>query len=364
MRPTSRRRSVRGLGADVALGAASLVVFFALAEGGARLLGARPEPGLNPLFSWTGERGDVWRFEPGARWTTRVGGHPVVANAQGFRDRDFAPKPPGVFRILVLGDSVTFGHGQPLDSIFTRRLESRLADRSPRIEVLNAGIPGWSTHQQRRFYESDGAALDPDLVLVAFVLNDVTEIQRGRIELRLETGMALVRAINWLAERSAAVAAVKRTYAAVFAPQDREVRSVAELVLREDAPEVEHAMQLAQAELERLHRLAAARGDVLGLVLFPFRFQFAASGERELDAPQRRLRGFAEERGLPVLDTLPALRQHAVDDVLMDADHLTALGHRVSAEAIADWLEREALLPPPEGAAPAPSGPGGSGPSA
>lgn len=342
MGPAAPRR-VRRLGLDLVVAVASLVLTAALAEAGARLAGVRTEQGVNPLFSWTSEQGEVWRFEPGARWTTRVGGHPVAVNAHGFRDREFGPKRPELFRILVLGDSVTFGHGQPLEETFPRRLEELLTRAGYRVEVLNAGIPGWSTYQQRRFYEGDGAALEPDLVLVGFVLNDVTEIQRGLIELRLESGMRLVRGINWLAERSAAVAGLKRAYAGLFAPQEREVESVLALALRPDAPEVRHAMDQTLAEMARLRELSASRGATLGLVLFPFRFQLERPA---LDAPQRQIRDFGEEHGIPVLDTAPALRSEGADAVLMDADHLTALGHRVAAEAIAEWLQAHSLLPP------------------
>lgn len=333
---------MRGLAWNLALAALSTALILGLAEGAVRLAGGRPERGVNPLFSWTGEEGDVWRFEAGARWHTRVGGHPVVINSDGFRDAEFAPRRPGVGRIVVLGDSVTFGHGQPAAVRFTERLETLLTRGGARVEVLNAGIPGWSSYQQRAFYERHGQDLDPDLVLVGFVLNDITEVQRGLLELRLATGMRLARSLNALAERSAAVAALKRAFQHSVAPQEREVRSVLELVLREDAPEVRHAMDATLGELARLDELCRQRGDRLGLVVFPFRFQIV---DPRLDAPQRRLRAFAEERGIPLLDTLPTLRAEGADATLMDADHLTALGHRRVAEAIAAWLERESLLP-------------------
>ena len=83
------------------------------------------------------------------------------------------------------------------------------------------------------------------------------------------------------------------------------------------------------------------RGARFGLVLLPFRFQL--EGE-DLDAPQARLRSFAARNGLPVLDTTPILRQQEPQEVLMDHDHFTALGHRLVGQAIADWIRRERLL--------------------
>ncbi len=337
------RPAWRELAINLGVAAVSLGVALGLAEAAARLAGAEPERGVNPLFTWTGKEGEFWRFEAGARWLTRVGGHPVAINSAGFRDVESGPKANDAYRIAVLGDSVTFGHGQPVALRFSDQLEQLLSGRSPRVEVLNRGIPGWSSYQQRAYYEREGEGLEADLVLVGFVLNDVTEIHRGLIELRLATGMRIVRFLNALAERSAAVAALKRGYVDVAAPQDRQLRGVLDLVLRQDAPEVQRAMESTLAELGRIEALARERGERFGLVLFPFRFQLE---DPRLDAPQRRLMEFAAARGIPVLDTAEPLRTHGADAVLMDADHFTPLGHRVVAEALAGWLEAEGLLPP------------------
>ncbi len=328
--------------AKLSLSAASLIVVAGLLEGALRLAGFQPERPVNPLFSWTGTEGELWRFKPGRGWRTRVGNHPVLPNAYGLREREIGPKEPGVFRILVLGDSVTFGHGQPVEVTFARQLEQILADKEPRIEVLNAGIPGWSTYQERLFYEQYGESLAPDLVLVAFVLNDVTEIHEGLLELSAEKAFWAIHSINWLAERSSIVAATKRLYAMVFDPKNQEIGAVSDLVRVADSPEVRYAMDLTLKEFTRIAALARQRDEGFGMILFPFRFQFS---DPSLHTPQRELVEFAAEDSIPILDTLPELRRYEPDKVLMDHDHFTKFGHRVVAESIAKWLEHEGLLP-------------------
>jgi lysophospholipase L1-like esterase len=57
-------------------------------------------------------------------------------NAQGFRDRErVRPKPSGMYRILVLGDSVTFGFGVQPEESFTRLLEAELKERVPEAGI-------------------------------------------------------------------------------------------------------------------------------------------------------------------------------------------------------------------------------------
>ena len=101
---------------------------------------------------------------------------PVRINNLGFRDRqdyDLA-KPPGTFRILVLGDSVTFGHGSHFETTYPYLLEQRLKEWRPATnwQVWNLGVPGYNTRQELRYLQEVGATFRPDLVIVGFYPND------------------------------------------------------------------------------------------------------------------------------------------------------------------------------------------------
>ena len=96
----------------------------------------------------------------------------VNVNSLGFRDREYSlDKPPGTYRVVVLGDSVTFGHSVPIEESFTEQLEARVNARG--IEVLNLGLGGYDTINEAALLETTGTALDPDLVLVAYCVNDI-----------------------------------------------------------------------------------------------------------------------------------------------------------------------------------------------
>ena len=107
---------------------------------------------------------------------------PARANSQGNRDDEVAiPKPPGVFRILLIGDSFTVGanvqeaeaYGQVLERLLNTSAEQK-------VEVVNTGVGGWSPFQYAQFLKHYGAQYEPDLVLVGlFVGNDVYLDQFG-----------------------------------------------------------------------------------------------------------------------------------------------------------------------------------------
>jgi len=102
-------------------------------------------------------------------------GHRVDNNRFGFRERDFqTPKPEGVFRVMVLGDSFTWGVGLASELRYTDRLDKILQEDHPRprIEVLNFGVSGGPTTRERDVLKEHVNAIQPDLVIVGFCIND------------------------------------------------------------------------------------------------------------------------------------------------------------------------------------------------
>jgi lysophospholipase L1-like esterase len=127
----------------------------------------------------------LWRNKPLARKTQAV--NPAVFgrrdtwtienDSEGYRgaEREFRAAPDdAVYRILCIGDSVTFGFNVDQADAYPRQLEALLRRRYPGrpIEVVNAGVPGWSWVQGLRFFEVYGARLRPDLVIAAHGTND------------------------------------------------------------------------------------------------------------------------------------------------------------------------------------------------
>jgi lysophospholipase L1-like esterase len=110
----------------------------------------------------------------------------VRTNALGLRGAPAREaKQPGVFRVLVLGDSFAFGFGVEDGETFAAALARELAPPPgfERVEVLNAGVAGWSADQYLLFLETRGFALRPDLVLLAATENDPGDLAWNRLEL-------------------------------------------------------------------------------------------------------------------------------------------------------------------------------------
>ena len=109
-------------------------------------------------------------------------------NSEGFRDREHPiEKADGVFRILALGDSFTWGVGAAFEETYLARLETMLNDRGPghpEIEIIKAGQPRYFPEIERRMLEVYAPKYDPDLVMVAFLPNDIKDTALGMDALR------------------------------------------------------------------------------------------------------------------------------------------------------------------------------------
>ena len=111
-------------------------------------------------------------------------GVPVHINQLELRDRreyDLG-KRSNTFRILVLGDSVTFGHGSVYETTYPALLEERLRRWRPDVDwqVWNAAVPGYNTSQELAHLLEVAPRFQPDLVVVGFYENDLIDNNRRR----------------------------------------------------------------------------------------------------------------------------------------------------------------------------------------
>jgi lysophospholipase L1-like esterase len=115
-------------------------------------------------------------YRPGSIGSTH--GYAVRINAWGFRGAEWtATKPANTFRILVLGDSLTFGQGVEESAVYTSMVEKALLSRFPgqKVEVINTGVQGYSAVDEMNLLNKIGDLLKPDLVLVGFYENDLRD---------------------------------------------------------------------------------------------------------------------------------------------------------------------------------------------
>ncbi len=169
---------------------AGCVVFGCLVaiEGAARLLVLadvlEPAPRIAVREAWALEGWEVdsllgWRLLPDT--SSIRGGGRCVTNSFGQRDHELPrEKPRGEFRMLSIGDSTALGYGVSEREAYAGALEDLLREKTGRpVEVINAGVPGYTSAQALLYLEHRGLSFDPDAVIVQVNFNDRRAVPPG-----------------------------------------------------------------------------------------------------------------------------------------------------------------------------------------
>lgn len=310
------------------------------------------------LFERDAELG--WKLRPGV--ATRWVGVDVVINDKGMRGPEVPyERTPGARRIVWLGDSVTFGYGLPrAEDAYPFRVAAALAKDGAPVETVDAAVDGYSPWQEQIWLEREGFRYAPDLVVVGFVLNDVTEkLSLARFG-GTGQGVQLDSTATWvdrLLGPSALVHYVRKIGARLRFGADtqagavRQERLDVETLARDPESEaVRKAWEITTEELRSLVAAARAKDVPIAIVAFPYVFQFADADA--LAAPQRVLANFAEEEKVPFLDLLQPLAARAVatgtdpQTYFLDPGHPSIAGSEEIAALVAEFLTRERLLAP------------------
>lgn len=254
-------------------------------------------------------------------------------------------KAPGVFRLLVIGDSYTFGDGVYPEDAYPHRLETKLGElwRDADVEVFTWARRGWNTSQQWLSIKPHLEELDPDLLLIGFTLND-TELADpgGRARAREEV---LPRspgnlASQWFYDRSVLY---RSLWSSLENIRLRRALSTYYRQLLRDADGVA-ACRRALRDFRRWSR----NHDVpLMVVIFPIfdsqldhRYRYRDAHGAILD----RIDGI----GIPVVDLLPhyeGLDARRLAVTPFTDPHPNELGHRIAADAILHHLLRKRIIP-------------------
>jgi lysophospholipase L1-like esterase len=103
----------------------------------------------------------------------------VSINSHGYRNRETPiKKPPGVTRVMMLGDSLTFGWGVPAEDTVSTQLENLLVKNNHQFEVINTGIGNTNAEMQISSFLVQGIQFSPDIVVLNYFINDAEPIPR------------------------------------------------------------------------------------------------------------------------------------------------------------------------------------------
>ena len=305
--------------------------------------------------------------DPGQKW--------VRINRWGFHDEEFAREPAAdELRGVLIGDSVTMGHGVDRNETFASALEEILEAHDSRHaahQMINMGIQGYGTAQEAAVLE-ESLEFKPVFALVGFCLNDVpidsteTEVFYPPCEVRryglflqhllTETGMGLT--VQKLRQYRYSLTAEQTE----SEEEEKRRRLLAEHYRsKEPGPGVRSVLK----NLEAIYRFGEENQLDVALLILPARGQLF---DEEMQSINRTLAEHAAGRGIDCIDLtddfeavieaevtgllsrkqirrpaagiMELLRELQANAHFMDGFHFTARGHRTVAWRLAAYLNR------------------------
>jgi lysophospholipase L1-like esterase len=227
----------------------------------------------------------------------------VDINSAGQRDREYpTEKPPGTYRIMLLGDSTTLGWGVRLEDTIPKLLERALNSAQgqvpSRFEVINAGVGNYGTRQEVSAYLASGRAFHPDLVILSYFINDAEEVPRadsGLIARHLYAAAFLASRLD-AALRTLGGRPTWREYYASLYQDDRA------------------GWRDAKDAIHTLARTARADRSALLITILPELHQI--NGDYPFSDAHSKVKAVAAEDGVAVIDLLDTLRGHGAESTL------------------------------------------------
>ena len=332
------------------------VVCFLILEIGVRVAGLAPP--LNPAAQAFVADPHL-PFKP-APWSRLAGRSPTDEfdfdyrhNSLGFRDTEHAlAKPTGSFRIVAVGDSLTYGAAAPFAQTYLAQLERMLNGRGaphPSVEIVKLGIVRYFPEPERLVLEHYGLRYSPDLILVGVTPNDIMDTALGidaiqtDVEGRLRTreSKELGPVGIFLFERSHVFRIVLSRYVELRLQRRTPIHR--EEIYRADGFH-EKDWRRVEDELGRMREAANQAGGKLAIVYIPMLEEWAPQHAY----PSERLATWSARNGVSFIDTLPPLREASLAGApvyYVKDGHCTPQGYAIIARTIAAELSRLGLVP-------------------
>lgn len=293
-----------------------------------------------------------YRYDPVLGWGLLPGFatdnlHINIHGQRGLTDWPIE-KDPAKRRIMIVGDSYTFGYDVSDQECYASVLGELLG---PQWEVINWGVPGYGTDQQVLLYEKFGVHFSPDLIILGFYTPDlfrnllwfysyikpVFQDQGGKLEIANPDIPSPTELLRMYATGEKTIG-LKGSYLRAF------LRRELEDIRRDRVNEQTLEWPITRKILTHFNKKARENGAIPLLLIIPDKEVLKKEESASTDTADL-LRASAAELGMPCLDLIPILRERSkTEKEPLYKGHWSPSGHRVCAEALARMISELELL--------------------
>lgn len=289
----------------------------------------------------------MYRILPNSNFTAN--GKIESINSLGLRNQELKEKEKNEIKILILGDSVTFGTGVNSEETYPQILEELLNNNNPKYKfsVINSGVPGYNTIQESAFFEKYHKIINPNIVILSFVENDfeigtdsyLNETSEKLMHMRIQGSkktpmiLPLGNQINiFLMKKSKFFVLLNEILAKLI---DKEEASIftQNSIYYKDYEETKSAIQ-------NIKRISLKENYKFFIIIFPST-KYKFSSYPNLGWVQN-IKKIANEKEIKIFDLIDYLKEYNVKKIRYDKGaHLNKKGHKIVAEKIYEILRIE-----------------------
>jgi lysophospholipase L1-like esterase len=262
---------------------------------------------------------------------------PFRINNLGNRGPDMSrEKPPGTFRAVFLGDSITFGYYVREDDSFvvqTGKALASLVSHQGGVEVMNAGVSSLNVHHNGAHLRHRALAWSPDLVVWNFYLNDIYDVGGKQADILFP-----IRRADWF--KPLRFSAIGRLAESFFFSTSFGARVSVDLEHPVNKA-VDNAWAGVESALAEAKELLQEQNIPLIVTIFPSGIQLSRPWTKP--CYQERLSNICTTLSIPCIDFLEPIKKAGdVKDIYYGGDliHPNARGHTAAAAALVSFLEK------------------------
>jgi len=295
----------------------------------------------------------------------------ITINSHGLRGSEFAIEQKNGLRILILGDSMTFGVYVNDNETFCHLLEKEALGKGVTFEVLNGGVDGYWPRNELLWFGSRGISFGPDIViLVLYIGNDVKGEFRKVDDIVVRNGLLYHRNHQVNDEEAASTTALynwlhtRRIYQFIChkywtikkmldQKKRKETFIFSELFEKKGFPTETDAYGRLLRTIQELANICRGRGIRFVMVLVPTLEQvyfdelnICERDKYDMKRPNRKIIQMARSEGIPILDLLETNDFQLKKDLYLPLEriHLSLQGHEVVAKNLYTFLENQGLF--------------------
>lgn len=266
----------------------------------------------------------------------------VVTNSFGLRNIEETKliKDAGTIRILAVGDSFTLGPYVNNQDTYPAKLEKYLRKEGVKVEVLNAGVSGYTLKDELEYLEEKGLALKPDLIILGVYENDLNDYASIRRDIfSRKVNKEKVKKYSFLLDLA------KRSSFLNFLEKIARTRVIQINVENFNREVANNSSELLEEYIQDLDKYLdlITRNNVKTIFLF---FPNFNQVKQENNSSLEKIREKIKNK-YPVVDLLPIFKKESNPESLYLVPfngHLSSYGNEVVARTTAELIQEKFIM--------------------